>query len=69
MTNPFDGQQAPSELLSVEHDTVVFQVCQGVPGFTVWLAWETPDTYDGTFFTLDQWHTLRTLIDNAFGDK
>lgn len=54
------------EIISVEHDTVQFQVMRGVPGLTVWVAWETPDTFDGTFFTTEQWQAFKDQVDAAF---
>lgn len=54
------------EIMKVEHDTVELQVLRGVPGLTVWVAWETPDTYDGTFFTPEQWQKFKDQVDLAF---
>lgn len=56
----------PSKLFYTEYGDTAFQVADGVPGMTVWIAWETKDTDDGTFFTREQWEELRSEIDARF---
>lgn len=60
---------APSKILYTEYGETQFQVADGVPGMTVWIAWETKDTYDGTFFTREQWEELRNEIDARFNPE
>ena len=56
----------PSEIVTSERGEIEWQVAVGVPGHTVFIAWETPDTYDGSQFTREDWERLKAIVDKAF---